>query len=83
MASSSGLVMQHYSIEPRTRKYVKEYRFLSFARKYKKQLLDTGMDALKIGSKKVVHKAGGFLGNKSADPVTKSSDNKIVKVRNN
>ena len=28
--------MQWYSIEPRTRKYVGEYRFLSFARKYKK-----------------------------------------------
>ena len=25
-----------YSIEPRTRKYVKGYGFLSFARKYKK-----------------------------------------------
>ena len=35
--------MQWYSTEPRTRKYVKEYGFLSFARKYKKQLLDTGL----------------------------------------
>ena len=30
-------------------------------------------------SKKVIHKAGEFLGNKIADAVTKSSDNKIVK----
>ena len=28
--------MRRYSIEPRTRKYVKGYGFLSFARKYKK-----------------------------------------------
>ena len=83
MTSFWSLVLQHYSIEPRTRKYVKEYRFLSFPRKCKKQLLDTGLDALKIASKKVVHKAGGFLGNKSADPDPKSNDNKIVKVRNN
>ena len=34
--------MQRYSIEPRTRKYVKGYGFLSFARKYKKKLLNTG-----------------------------------------
>ena len=37
--------MTCYSIEPRTRKYAKEYGFLSFARKisdkYGKQLLDT------------------------------------------
>ena len=30
--------MQRYSIEQRTRKYVKGHEFLSFARKYKKQL---------------------------------------------
>ena len=60
-----------YSIEPRTRKYVKGYGFLSFARKYKKQLLDTGLDSLKTTSKKVVHKAGEFLGNKIANAVAK------------
>ena len=42
--------MPRYSTEPRTRKYVKGYGFLSFARKYKKQLLDTGLDAVKIAS---------------------------------
>ena len=57
--------MRRYSIEPRTRKYVKEYGFLSFTRKYKKRLLDTGLDA----SKKVAHKAGEYLGNKIADAV--------------
>ena len=69
--------MMRYSIEPRTRKYVKGYGFLSFARKYKKQLLDKGQDA----SKKVVHKAGEFIGNKIADAVTKSNDNNIEKQK--
>ena len=48
--------MTQYSIEQRTRKYVKRYEFLLFARnfsnKYRKQLFDTGLDALKIASKK-------------------------------
>ena len=51
--------MTRYSIEPRTRKYVKGYGFLSFARnlsiKCRKHLLDTGLDALKNGSKNVAH----------------------------
>ena len=71
--------MQKYSIEPKTRKYVKGYWFLSSARKYKKQLLDTGIDTVKAASKKVVHKAGQFIGNKIADAVTKSSNDKVVK----
>ena len=36
-SSSSSLAMWRYSIEPKTRKYVKGYGFLSFARKYEKQ----------------------------------------------
>ena len=44
--------MWRYSIEPRTRKYVKRHGFLSFARTHKKQLLDTGLDSLKTTSKK-------------------------------
>ena len=67
--------MIQYSIEPRTRKQAKGYGFLLFATKYKKQLLDTGLNA----SKKAVHKAGEFLGNKIADAVTKSNDDNIVK----
>ena len=39
--------MLQYFTESRTRKYVKGYGFLSFTRKYKKQLLNTGLDALK------------------------------------
>ena len=49
-----------YSTEPKYRKYVKRYRFLSFARKfgdrYGKQLMDTatktGIDAAKTASKR-------------------------------
>ena len=39
--------MTQYSIEPKTRKYVKGYGFLLFARKYKKQILNKGQDAFK------------------------------------
>ena len=67
--------MIRYPIEPRTRKYVKRHEFLSFARKYKKHLLDKGLDP----SKKVVHKAGEFIGNKIADAVTKSSNHNTEK----
>ena len=78
-----ALRAQQYSIEPRTRKYIKGYGFLSFTKnisnKYGKQLLDTatktGLDALKSASKKVVHKAaeaiGEFIGNNIADKIVK------------
>ena len=53
-----------YSTEPRFRKYIKGYGFLSFTRefgdKYGKKLMDTvtksGMDAAKITSKRAVQK---------------------------
>ena len=67
--------MVQYSLGPRTRKYVKGYRFSSFVRKYKKQFLDTGLDA----SKKVIYKAGEFTGNEIADSVTKSNDDNTEK----
>ena len=44
--------------------------------KYRKQSLDTGINA----SKEVVHKIGEFLENKKADAVAKLHDNKIVKA---
>ena len=63
-----------YSIEPGTRKYVKGYRFLSFARKHRKTL-HTGLDGIKIAFKEVIHKAaeatGEFIGNKIADKIVK------------
>ena len=53
-----------YSTEPRFRKYVKGYGFLSFAKKfgnkYGKKIMDTatkiGIDAAKTASKRVVQK---------------------------
>ena len=74
--------MMRYSTEPRFRKYVKGYGFLSFARnfgnKYGKKLMDiatkTGMDAAKIASKRVVQKTaeatGDLIGNRIADKIT-------------
>ena len=71
-----------YSTEPRFRKYVKSYGFLSFARrsgdKYGKKLMDTttktGMHAAKTASKIVVQKTaeakGNLIGNKIADKIT-------------
>ena len=71
-----------YSKEPRYRKYVKGYRFLSFARKfgdeYGRKLIDTatktGIDAAKTTSKRVVKKTaeanGDSIGNKIADKIT-------------
>ena len=47
----------------------------TFSNKYRKQLLDTGVAALKTASKKVVHKAaeatGEFLRNKIAEKIVK------------
>ena len=54
---------------------------LSFARKYKKQLLDTGLDSLKTDSKKIVYKTGKFLGNKIANSITRLYGDKIVKTK--
>ena len=56
---------------------------MSFARKYQKQLLDTGLDAVKTVSKKVLHKGGKFLGNTFPDTVTESNNDKIVKPDEN
>ena len=69
-------------LEPRKRKYVDGYRFLSFARKcgdkYGKKLMDTarktGIDAAKTASKRVPQKPaeakGDLIESKIADKVT-------------
>ena len=74
--------MMRYSIEPRFRKYVKDYGFLSFSKnfdnKFGKKVMDTatktGMDAAKIASKRVVQKtanaAGDLIGSKLDDKIT-------------
>ena len=71
-----------YSTDPRYRKYVKGYGFLSFARKsgdkYHKKIMDiatkTGIDAAKTASKRAVQKTaeatGDLIGNKIADKIT-------------
>ena len=66
-----------YSTEPRFRKYVKGYGFLSFSRNGKKLMgtaTKTGMDAAKTASKRVVQKTaeatGDLIGNKIADKIT-------------
>ena len=49
-----------YSIEPRERRYVKGYGFMSFARnfsdKYSKSLMDKGIDLTKLLLKLLVKK---------------------------
>ena len=52
-------------------------------KKNRKQLLDTGLNFLNTAFKKVVHKAGEFLGSKIESTVAKSNDNKIVKPNEN
>ena len=71
-----------YSTQPKFRKGIKGYRFLSFARKfgdkYGKKLMDnatkTGIDAAKTASKRVVQKTaeatGDLIGNKIADKIS-------------
>ena len=72
--------MTQYYIEPKTKKYIKGYRFLTFARnfpyKYRKQLLDSRLDALKTVFKEVVQETaegtGEFTENKIADKIVKA-----------
>ena len=71
-----------YSTEPKYRKYVKWYNFLSFARKfggkYGKKLMDTaaktGRDDGKTASKAVVQKTAeateNLIGSEIADKIT-------------
>ena len=71
-----------YSAEPRFRKYVKDYGFLSvtehFGNKYDKKLMDTAtktiIDVAKTASKRVVQKTAkatrDLIGNKIANKIT-------------
>ena len=71
-----------YSLEPKYRKYVQGYGFLSFTRKfgdkYGKKIMDTatktGLDAAKTASKRVVQKTaevtGDLIERKKADKIT-------------
>ena len=68
--------MTQYSVE---RDIKLKCGFLSFARKYRKQLLNIRLDTLKTASKKVVHKAaeaiGEFLGSTIAGKILKPDEN--------
>ena len=76
-----NITKMRYSTEPKFRKYVKGYGFLSFTKqfgvKYGKKLMNTAtktrIDAAKTASERVVQKTaevtGGFIGNKIADKV--------------
>ena len=71
-----------YSIEPRERRYIKGYGFVSFARnlnnKYRQKLVDSvkksTTDAFKIVSKRAIQKTaeatGDVIGNEIADKIT-------------
>ena len=85
--------MTRCSIEPRT-KYPKGYEFVSFVKnlynKHRKKIMNTainsGLDAVKTASKKLVHKAaeaiGEFIGNKNADKIVKSKPMYDINSRN-
>ena len=74
-----------YSIEPRERRYVKGYGFLSFARnynnKYGQKLVDSAKhsatEAFKIAGKRAIQKIaeanGDLVGNKITDKIARYS----------
>ena len=80
-----------YSIEPRERKYVKGYGFMSFAinfnDKYSKSLMDASKTFAKTAGKKILKETakatGDLIGNKIADKITvksskKSHDDEVI-----
>ena len=80
-----------YWIEPKFRKYVKSYGFLSFAKRfgntYGKKLIDTatktGIDAAKttLKSKKTAEATGDLIGNIMADKINLIGKPKEKKVK--
>ena len=75
-----------YSIEPRERRYVVGYGFMSFARnfndKYSKSLMDVSKTFAKTAGKKILKEtAKATIGNKIADKITaKPSKNHMMKL---
>ena len=80
-----------YSIEPRERRYVKGYGFMSFARnfsdKYSKSLMDASKKFAKIPGKEIFKETakatGDLIGSKIADKITakpskKSHDDEVI-----
>ena len=83
-----------YSIEPRERRYVKGYGFVSFARnfiaKYCKSLMDKGINVskkfAKTAGKKILKETakatGDLIGNKIADKITSALKKSHDEVNN-
>ena len=80
-----------YSIEPRERRFVKGYGFMSLARnfsdKYSKSLMDKGIDVSKkfaktAGIKETAKATGDLIGNKIADKITSASKKSHDEVNN-
>ena len=83
-----------YSIEPRERRFVKGYGFMSFVRnfsdKYSKSLMDKGIDIIKTfaktAGKRILKKSteatGDLIGNKIADKITHASKKSHDEVNN-
>ena len=83
-----------YSIEPRERRFVKGYGFMSFARnfsdKYSKFLMDKGIDVsltfAKTAGKKILKETAKatevLIGNKIADKITSASKKSHDEVNN-
>ena len=69
-----------YSAEPKYRKYVKGYGFLSFAKqigdKYGKKLMDTVTKTEINAAKKTAETTGHLIGNKTADKITSLGNTK-------
>ena len=73
-----------YSIEPRERRFVKGYGFMSFARnfsdKYSKSLMDLSKNFAKTAGKKILKETakatGDLISNKTADKITAKPHNK-------
>ena len=63
-----------YSIEPRERRFVKGYGFMSFARnfndKYGKSLRNASKTFAKTAGKETAKATGDLIGNKIADKIT-------------
>ena len=89
------IIKVRYSIEPRERRYVKGYGFLSFAKnigkkigdKYSQKLVDNAKksvtDAIKTASKRAIQTAEAtedLIGNGIADKITSTSKKFLKRI---
>ena len=58
---------------------LKDIYFYNFQENFFKKPTDTRLKPIKTATKKVTHKAVEFIGNKIADSLTRSSNDKVVK----